>query len=90
MPSGVANVMIRVAYGAPLPHGGGALNYLVDLVEHHNKTWVHANVYLDERLRNADDALARLARADVGIRRGLITVPLRDGLFRRNVRESQA
>ncbi len=76
IPSGVADVMIRVAYGTPLPHGGGALNYLVDLVEHHDRSKVHPVVYLDERLRNADDALARLARADVEVRRGPMSAPL--------------
>lgn len=68
--------MIRVAYGTPLPHGGGALNYLVDLVEHHDRSKVHPVVFLDTRLHNADDALARLARCGVDVRRGPMAAPL--------------
>ncbi len=68
--------MIRVAYGTPLPHGGGALNYLVDLVEHHDRSIVHPVVYLDTRLHNADDALARLAQCGVEVRRGPMAAPL--------------
>ena len=68
--------MIRVAYGTPLPHGGGALNYLVDLIEHHDRTRIEPVVFVDERLRNADAALARLAKAGVSVRRGPMSAPL--------------
>lgn len=68
--------MIRVAYGTPLPHGGGALNYLVDLVEHHDPAKVQCVVFVDARLRNADEALARLGRCGVSVRRGPMSAPL--------------
>ena len=41
-------VVIRVAYGTPLPHGGGALNYLVDLIEHHDRTRIEPVVFVLE------------------------------------------
>ena len=68
--------VIRVAYGAPMPYGGGALNYLIDLVEHHDRTMVHPVVFVDERLRNADSALERLARCGVVVHRGPMAAPL--------------
>jgi glycosyltransferase involved in cell wall biosynthesis len=71
----VSDPIIRVAYGTPLPHGGGAFNYLVDLVEHHDQARVRSVVFVDERLRNADDALARLARCNVEVRRGPMSAP---------------
>jgi len=68
--------VIRVAYGTPLPHGGGALNYLVDLVEHHDRSAVDAVVYLDDRIHSADDAIARLVRCGIDVRRGPMAAPL--------------
>ena len=68
--------MIRVAYGAPMPHGGGALNYLTDLVEHHDRSVVTPVVFVDEKLRNADSALARLERCGVAVHRGPMSSPL--------------
>ncbi|MCE9636859.1 MAG: glycosyltransferase family 4 protein [Planctomycetes bacterium] len=82
--------MIRVAYGAPVPHGGGALNYLVDLVEHHDTTKVHAVVYLDDHIGDADSAIARLTRCGVDVRRGPMAAPmdqfLRAGWWERELR----
>ena len=68
--------MIRVAYGAPMPHGGGALNYLIDLVEHHDRSAVHPVVFVDSRLRNADSALERLRQCGVSLHRGPMAAPL--------------
>jgi len=68
--------MIRVAYGAPMPHGGGALNYLVDLIEHHDPTAVRSAVFVDTRLRGADTALARLETHGVRVVRGPLSAPL--------------
>lgn len=83
--------MIRVAYGTPLPHGGGALNYLVDLVEHHDRRKVEPVVFLDTRLHNAADALERLARCGVDVRRGPMAAPLDQflqvGWWERELRE---
>lgn len=59
-----------------MPHGGGALNYLIDLVEHHDRTVVHPVVFVDERLHNADSALERLARCGVVVHRGPMAAPL--------------
>ena len=68
--------MIRVAYGTPLPFGGGAFNYLVDLVEQHDRRRVQPVVFVDTHLRNADDALARLEACGVEVRRGPMAAPL--------------
>jgi glycosyltransferase involved in cell wall biosynthesis len=68
--------MIRVAYGTPLPHGGGALNYLVDLVEHHDRSLIDAVVYLNQHIHSADDAIARLTQCGIEVRRGPMAAPL--------------
>jgi glycosyltransferase involved in cell wall biosynthesis len=82
--------LIRVAYGTPLPYGGGALNYLVDLVEHHDRNTVHSVVFLDDRVRNADDAIARLSNCGVEVHRGPMAAPLdqfrRAGWWERELR----
>ncbi len=68
--------MIRVAYAAPMPHGGGALNYLIDLVEHHDRRVIDPVVFVDDTLRNAEQALERLRRCGVSVHRGPMAAPL--------------
>jgi glycosyltransferase involved in cell wall biosynthesis len=71
--------VIHVAYASSSPSGGGALNYLVDLVEQHDRSLVQSRVYVDTQLRDAERALARLEAAGAEVRRGPLASPF-DGL----------
>lgn len=69
----------RLAYASSSPNGGGALNYLVDLVEQHDRSLVQSRVYVDTQLRDAGRALARLEAAGAEVHRGPLASPF-DGL----------
>jgi len=75
-----------------MPHGGGALNYLEDLIEHHDANAVHSVVFVDAALRGADTALARLAQQGVRVVRGPLSAPLDQfvsvGWWERTLRET--
>ena len=60
----------RIAYGCTSWVGGGGLNYLVDLVERHDRTRFESVVFVEDSLVDASDALERLAAAHVSVHRG--------------------
>lgn len=62
--------MIKVAYCATAPHGGGALNYLADLVEHHDRTRFDPVVFLDENAVEVESAEERFRGAGSVVRSG--------------------
>ncbi len=64
--------MIRIAYCASSSHGGGALNYLVDLVEHHDRTRFASTVWLAADARDVGSAVRRLEAAGADVRRGVL------------------